>query len=274
MLWFEAAVEHVRAGRRDEALSAIRHATELTPDRRKHASAAVHLAVNDGEGALLAIAPSLGSKVALPATLRTRALINEALALAHLGRTKEAHRAAQDAFVAALEADSKPPAEDHPGYAAPQVRAADHRAAAWLWAALALQIDPTGETITLLRETGGAELAALVQWIDLATMKEDERRPLRWSLRLQRPPSSVLPAVMALAARVVPDDTDREVWLDRLFHDEQRRQPVRAMLARAEAARWRGDGEAETRWLERAARLRKLQVDYPTSLLAHLADLR
>jgi len=274
MLWFEAAVEHARAGRRDEALGAINHATELTPDRRKHASAAVHLAVGDAEGARQAIAPSLGAKVALPPTLRTRALINEALALAHLGRTKEAHRTAQEAFMAALEADSKPPAEDHPGYAAPQERAADRRAAAWLWAALALEVDQGGETIALLRETGGAELAALAQWLELATMNEEERRPLRWSLRLQRPPSSVLPAVMALAARVAPGDTDREVWLDRLFHDEQRRQPVRGMLARAEAARWRGDPDAERRWLERAARLRKLQVDYPTSLLAHLADLR
>jgi uncharacterized protein HemY len=71
----------------------------------------------------------------------------------------------------------------------------------------------------------------------------------------------------------VPESADVEVWLDRLFDEEHKSQPVRAMLARAEVARWRGDAAAEERWLERAARMRALVRDYPTMLLAHLADL-
>ncbi|RLB61437.1 MAG: hypothetical protein DRI90_11345, partial [Deltaproteobacteria bacterium] len=274
MLWLEAATEHARRGDREPAIAAIGRATALTPDRRKHHSAAVHLAVGDAEGALTTLTPALGSQVALPPTLRTRALINEALALGHLGRMSDAYRSAEQAFVEALQADAKPPGEDRPGYGSPQERTADRQAAAWLWGALALQVDKGAEVLALLRETREKDLDRLTQWLELATAKEDERQALRWSLRMGDPQPAVLPAVMAVAGQVVPDDVDVEVWLDRVFHDEHRRVPIRAMLARAEAARWRGDQAAERRWLDRAARLREPMDDYRSSLLAHLADLR
>jgi len=59
-----------------------------------------------------------------------------------------------------------------------------------------------------------------------------------------------------------------------VFHEEHRAQPVRTMLARAEAARWRDEPAAEQLWLDRATRIRALVKDYPTALLAYTAELR
>jgi hypothetical protein len=79
---------------------------------------------------------------------------------------------------------------------------------------------------------------------------------------------------MFVVATIVPSEASVEVWLDRVFQDVHREQPIRAMLARAECARWRGDAASERLWRDRAARLTKLIDGYPRALLAHLVELR
>ena len=94
---------------------------------------------------------------------------------------------------------AKPTDEDRPGYASPKERAADRQAAAWLWGALALQVDKGAEVIALLRGAQDDELSAVAQWLELGTATEDERRPMRWSLRMSDPQPAVLPAVMVIS---------------------------------------------------------------------------
>ena len=79
---------------------------------------------------------------------------------------------------------------------------------------------------------------------------------------------------MHIVARSVPADADVSVWLDRIFDDEHRKHPLRTMLARAEAARWRGDEDAEKRWRMRARKVFELLSNSRRTLLASLAGLR
>jgi len=273
MLWFEAACERARRGD-GHATQAAEHARSLTPLHRQHEAAVVELAVGAAERALDALAPSLSALAKLPRVTRTRVLMNQTLALAHLGRFTEAYRSAERAFSEALDADRRPLDSDDPDYASPQIRAADRDAAGWLWGAMALGAGKGGEVSQALAELPEGKLAVLGRWLELAGKDEPHRRPLRWNLSIHAPAVAVLPAVMYVAGRVLPAGDGVEVWLDRLFDAEHRHEPVRAMLARAEAARWRGDAGSERRWLERAARLRDKEVDYRTSVLARLAGLR
>jgi hypothetical protein len=107
-------------------------------------------------------------------------------------------------------------------------------------------------------------------------MKEDERRLHRRKLTLpaKRLPRAAVPAALFVAGTVVPGSTDVEVWLDRIFWRQHINQPVRSMLARAEAARWRGDKPVVKLWADRVATVRKLIVDYRTAFLADLVLLR
>jgi hypothetical protein len=150
----------------------------------------------------------------------------------------------------------------------------DRLAAAWLWAALSLKLGRGIDVHKLLADIADPQLNVLVSWLEMTVSPEEKRVPLRWNMTLRSPPASVIPAVMFAVSQAVPADSDVEVWLDRIFHREHRSHPVRSMLARAEAARWRGDPGSERLWLERAARVRGLYDDYASTLLAHIAELR
>jgi hypothetical protein len=172
---------------------------------------------------------------------------------------------------------------------------ADEIAAAWLWGAIGLHLGEERQVLAKLPAAVSvagplsviaadgpppSPLAELAYWLQLASSSlttEQQRKPMRPRLALdlpQRAPhAAVLPAVMYIVGRTVPPSTDVDVWLDRIFDAEHRRQPVRTMRARAEAARWRGDGDAAHEWQTRAAVMTRLVEDYPTALLAHVAGL-
>jgi hypothetical protein len=124
-------------------------------------------------------------------------------------------------------------------------------------------------------------LGVVASWLRLGSptaITEGERKPLRWDLALHVSRGSaageVLPAIMVVVAAAVPTPSDVEVWLDRVFDELHRSDPVWAMRARAEAARWRGDGRAAVEWETRAGVLTGLVEDVPSALLAHFAVLR
>jgi hypothetical protein len=222
--------------------------------------------VDDAKGALEAVQESIGEKLA--PLVRSRALVNQALALAHLERFEKAYTASENAFMAALSRERG--SDDEPALEA--IAEQDRIAAAWMWAAMALRTNKSTEIVNLLRDAGSERFAALAMWVELAKLPEAERRSKRWNLSMREPVDATLPAAMYVVSRVA--EGDLEVWLDRVFHEHHRHQPLRGMLARAEAARWRGDAAAEKRWLERATRLKKLCRDYPSSLLAQMVELR
>lgn len=270
MMWLDSAAERARRGDRDGSLTALGHADALTPDRRKHQGAAVRLAVGDARGALDACDTALAS-VGGSGRARSRILLDKALALAHLGKTPAAYRAAEDAFTAALATDES--SEDDASVTK-ELLLQDRLTAAWMWGAMSLAADEGGKVITLLQGSAIDDLALLSVWLGHARRPEAERLKERWNLSMRDPPMAVLPAAMFIVGRIVPADADTEVWLDRVFHDVHRRQPMLSMLARAEAARWRGDASAERVWRQRAESIHALTTDYPTAVLAQLAELR
>jgi hypothetical protein len=164
--------------------------------------------------------------------------------------------------------------DDQPVAIAELMLAEDRRSAAWLWGALALATGKGKQVLGLLEETKAEDLLDLAHWLALARTPEQERVKQRWTLMMREPPGAVLPAAMFVVATIVPSEASVEVWLDRVFQDVHREQPIRAMLARAECARWRGDAASERLWRDRAARLTKLIDGYPRALLAHLVELR
>jgi hypothetical protein len=204
---------------------------------------------------------------------RVPILINHALAHAQAGDFEAAFDSATRATVAAHEAKGGLSAMADPTYSATQLDA-DSAAANWLWAALAARTKNAADALKVLGDTPDAANKTLVEWLELSVLPEEKRRPMRWNVELAEPVTLVLPAVMYLVSQAVPQDMDVDVWLDRIFHDVHRTDPVMAMLARVEAARWRGDLGSAEMWAKRAARMRSLYDDYRSTLLAHIADLR
>src|SRR5207302_1841710 len=105
--------------------------------------------------------------------------------------------------------------------------------AAWLWAATAVAAGTPERARTALSAAAKGELGEVAEWLSLASRNEDERRVDRLELSLPKPCRAALPAVMYLAARAVPESSDAEVWLDRVFHEEHYAEPLLAMRARA-----------------------------------------
>jgi hypothetical protein len=81
---------------------------------------------------------------------------------------------------------------------------------------------------------------------------------------------AVLPAALYLAGQLAGSG-DVEVWLDHVCAtDLDDIDPIAYIAARAEAARWRGDGAAATRWDERLVALRRTIHNDAASYLVHL----
>jgi len=273
MLWFESAAEHARLGHREATIEAVQRATELAVKSRRHLSATLLLAVGDAEGALSLLAEALAGLDAYTPQAQTRIRMNQALALAHLGRFDKAQAAAEKAFLAAGEAEEAARSASE-GLDADVALQDDRISSAWLWGAMSLLAGKPDAVSEALRDARTKELAEVATWLGLATRPEEERRVERWELALPTPSQSALPAVMYVVSRAVPSMTDVEVWLDRIFQQEHRTQPTRAMLARSEAARWRNDPEGERTWQTRASKVLGLVKDYRTALLAHVLELR
>lgn len=272
MVWFEAAAEHARLGHREAAIEAANHATELAARTRRYLVAPILLAVGDAEGALNLLVDAVANLDGYTPLAQTRVHLNHALALAHLGRYEPAMAAAERAYVAAGRAEELA-REGREGIDTEVALQDDKIAAAWLWGAMALLVGKPDSVGEALRDATTKELAEVATWVGLATRPEEERRAERWELALAMPSQPALPAVMYVVSRAVPSMTEVEVWIDRVFQQENRTQPIRSMLARAEAARWRNDAEAERNWQSRAAKMLGLIKDYKTSLLAHFLEL-
>jgi hypothetical protein len=267
-------MEHARRGHRDAAKDDLARAGALTGERERYAAASLHLAAGDANGALALLAPNVANIALHPPSVQLRVHHNHALALAHLGRFEEGYHAAEAAYVAATRAEKDVVDRADPSFAAQVQLSEDKVAAAWLWAALAVRIGKATEVRPVLEQVNTEEMAQLTEWVELASMAENARRPVRFEMGLRNPPVGALPAAIYLVARAVQPDADVEVWLDRVFDDLHRRAPLQAMLARAEAARWRLAAEDERRWLDRAGHIRRRIRDLPTAFLAHLAELR
>jgi hypothetical protein len=272
-LWLDVATYHARSGQKDKALAAVAKATKLTPARRRHQSAPIHLAVGDAAGAVQLLADDVKDIRRFKPPVRTRILLNHALALAHENDFENAYASAERAYAAAAEARHSIDSIADTSFGN-LILEHDRHSAAWLWAALAIKTGRGTNVHKVLADGAAADLQELVAWLEMAITDEEQRRPKRWSLTLRKSPAAVLPAVMYAVSRAVPEEVDVDVWLDRIFDREHLREPVRGMLARAEAARWRGDEGSERMWLERAARMRGLYDDYASTVLAHIAELR
>ncbi len=271
-LWMDVAAHHARSGARQRALDALEHVAALTPTRRAHQAAPILLAVGEAQRALTLLDADLPELRRHSPSTQVRILVNHALAHAHLGDLEAARTSAERAFTTAEEAQRGRRTGADSTFA--DVALDDAReAAAWLWAALSLATGRGADVHKRLAD-GAAPLPSLVAWLELAILPEAQRRPMRFNAELRQAPGPVLPAAMFLVGLAVPTESDVEVWLDRVFSHEHRSDAVRSMLARAEAARWRGDEGSERLWNDRVARIRALYDDYPSTLLAHLAELR
>jgi len=250
-LLVRAGLGWARVGARDRAVRLLARAKPLLPPQAdSDAVAVVRLAAGDATGA----AEELGGLVSssgfdLQEHRRQRSvLLSQAFALAALGRFDTALRAATRA-------------DDLAG---PDFLEGRSVAGIWLRAALALRSQAASPAIPGLQEAPEAigehikalDLESLRWWWRLATggaVSQPADRLLAPSHR--EVPMAVLPAMMYVVGRAVGNDGDVEVWLDRIFGRQHLSGDPRVMLARAEAARWRGDNEAAQRWERRASTL-------------------
>ncbi|MGE0323780.1 MAG: hypothetical protein AB7K71_14480 [Polyangiaceae bacterium] len=117
------------------------------------------------------------------------------------------------------------------------------------------------------------ESGSLDLWRTLAITPEAARRPLR--VRLRRPAVSSRWQAFGyqLAGEVVRDAGEVDVWLDASAGQHRPGALLAYFVARASAARWRGDAEADRNWQARAGRATALGVDARTSYLLAQAGL-
>ncbi|MFP6685448.1 MAG: hypothetical protein VB934_12075, partial [Polyangiaceae bacterium] len=276
MLWISRASEAAKRGNTAIALQSLRRAHKLTPSRRVYQRAAIYLSVNRAKRALDVLRGPLSEPKRHSLTTQTRLLINQAFASAHLGQYRKAYDAAEQAFATAVMAENDARAALGERLTDLAALEDDKVTAGWLWGAMALKLGKARALGAKLAKTSAPSLGELAKWLKVASMKEDERRLRRRKLALpaKRLPRGAVPAALFVAGTVVPGSTDVEVWLDRIFWRQHINQPVRSMLARAEAARWRGDKPVVKLWADRVATVRKLIVDYRSAFLADLVLLR
>ena len=217
--------------------------------------AAARLAAGDAAGALALLPTSAPSDEDDARAYR----IQKTLALSSLGKFDEAYA---------------------------EIKAAgdvDHAAVAWLLGAMALQVgDKDPELFDLSgeldeRHPSEAPLASFLWWWRAIHKPEAERRVMRgrsgvtmWQLDY---PREVLPAVLRVVGAMAEGSGDVDVWLDYVFSGPELQGDRVLLLARAEAARWRGDKAAAARWDERAKKLLSVIKDDRAAVLAAVAGL-
>jgi hypothetical protein len=269
-MWMEAANERVRRGQHEQAREDAERAVKLTrldeTDVRE-LEASVLVASGDAGRALelttaLESGPLTGAR---PSATTAYVALVQSFAAAALGRFDDAYAAAERARDRAVKASGST------GTLAQMAEDATVNASEWMLVAMALRTgrpDPADLHPKYAMET--EDVAA--KWLARVRLKEDARRiDRRHSSSGAFPPSLVLPAAYYVAGRAT--DGDVEVWLDRTFYGDMTRQVRCKMLARAEAARWRGDAAAARKWEDRVKRLNALVHDGRTALLATVAGL-
>jgi hypothetical protein len=114
-------------------------------------------------------------------------------------------------------------------------------------------------------------------WATLTSASEETRREARFrmlTVEFGGAEMVALPAVAYVLAHVARDGKSPEVWLDGVFASHNPRlNGCTGMRARAEAARWRGDGATAARWDGLAETLERQFSSPKKALLARLARL-
>jgi len=240
-----------------------------------------------------------GQLAGAPAALRAAVHLQRAELLAGLGRRPEAARAAQAADEAIAEAAPRPappgaPPAPHP-HALLEARAR--------WTRLALARPPAGTplrpgvpaamTATNDKDpfpwVGFADAAArwarpdqpalsvaLARWDAARAAPPEARRAFRYAAMRRRgdaPPA--LAAYLLVGGELLgADEGDTEIWVDALIAVDARRFSYRQIaLARAAAARWRGDAEAGAAWWRRYEALRAVATDPARAEIARYLGL-
>ena len=117
---------------------------------------------------------------------------------------------------------------------------------------------------------------AIDGWVGLTGADPSLRHAARWAaLRDRGDAPPWLGVHLALAGRLIaPSEGDVEIWLDAVSAFDLRRFSLRSYaFARADAARFRGDAEAATRWDARYRFLRGVATDPTRIELARHLDL-
>lgn len=242
--WLEAAAARTGLGDAEKSERDIERARKLGNEAETVVFAApMLLSIGRWEKAKLL----LEKAITLPAVDKTTRLILFGLlaqTLAHERRWNDALEKAHAALAEAEKLDTR--------VAEPIVMSIR-----WLVLGLAFENDDLAAAPTLLiPEIPEREP---MTWTDFVAMPDPDRGKLRWRMRGVDVGSLpvALPAQMFVVGQAARG-LDVEVWLDlQLGIFDKRLTGAPAMRARAEAARMRGDDEAESEWLARAESLEK-----------------
>lgn len=262
-MWFAASVEWARRGERERAHAAIDHAMALTAEGElltRVLSAGIYLTVGDHARVLEIDRPIIAGPYADASHGGDRMVLEMqcALALAGLGKFDEAYDAAKRAHDL--------------GAAEPKGDAMETflNDLAWLHAALGLKVGKVDEVAA----PEGAPLLSepLAPWLARAKLPEEQRKvSRRQDFSMPTASRMVAAAYFFVVGTSAEGAGDVEVWLDHVFASSMARGGRAEMLARAEAARWRGDAKAAEKWESRAKTLVSYVHDHGTSLLASAA---
>jgi hypothetical protein len=239
-----------------------------------------HMAAQDPAGADLRFSSMIQDPgfSSLEQHVRSTALLNRALALASL---KQYH----EGYLAASQAQELAAGDEDWARWTQLPRTQLVRAALGLMAGVKEPVDGTGSLLSDVASLPDTRRAMRMR-MGLGTVREwgaylgeesaSEYAGLAmggYDRLLAEPVHDVLPAVIYLAGRFADGDGDTEVWLDYFFAEVHLKQGRNAPLARAEAARWRGDGAAADKWEERGRRLQMLVKDASTERLAWIVGI-
>jgi hypothetical protein len=253
VLWAEAAYVRALVGRSAEARVDVERAARSADTLGLVRLAAISMAVDDDVGAERLLAKASSDQADGTGGGAMADLLLASIAM-HQGKAEEAHVAAKRAR------QRQVPALEGP--------------AAWMLSATSLKLDRAADAPGIPTPTIFER--GETTWEKLAKEPDEKRADARMrmqSLDASSPALLVMPAIFYVVGRAA-DGHDVDAYLDAVFgiHYRLYWSPM-ALRARAEAARWRGDAEAASRFTTRAAELAKL-LDRPDHLvLARFAGL-
>jgi hypothetical protein len=294
LMWLRAARIAVGNGWNERARAALARADAAADSGAAWLSAPLHIAAGQAAVAERLLAPVVSAADFAQQTPldRSLALLGHAWALTELGQLDEALAAAKAAHAATGDLDKAMDADSSAMFArlgvAPFGDASKLRErTAWFLAALLLRtgkvepIDGLPDAPATLPDFAfDAPFETIAGYLHIARLSEAQRAAERG-----RAPHyvnigasfQVLPAVFYVLGQAAAG-ADVEVWLDhllaRLHLDVSSSYTTRALLmARADAARWRGDEEAAKKWQARAAFLYSVIKDDRAAVVAQAAGL-
>jgi hypothetical protein len=233
-MWIQAAVYRARIGDRAGAEKAIAAGRAPGPSLQL---AVVQLAIGDAAGAIASLDAWEAANASAEPAMRSIARVDRALALASTGDHAAAHRAALEA--AAISSN-------------PAVH--------WVVLATAIRSNAALDKLPI-----GKDDEAPAQYAAAIAKRSLDGAPTFFDSDARQ----VLPAAVTVVYHAASLAGDADVFVDTVL-DEPKRSSA---LARAEAARWRGDTAGATAWQARADAIEKLISDDRGIALADLAEV-